>query len=125
MKDLSAEVTLDRPSIRDILLWGLEDWVDLGFARQYVSDEIGAVTTGELREQTLTVVSSLLDAGLMVAGDLRATGFTPWPLEPAAAVARLRKEWIDPEVTLHSGDLCWLQITEAGEALARRMRAER
>ena len=125
MEDPSAEVPLDRPSVRDILLWGLEDWVDFAFARQYVSDEIGAVTAEELREQTLTVVSSLLDAGLMVAGDLRATGFTPWPLDPAAAIARLRTEWVDPEVTLHTGDLCWLQITEAGEALARRMKAER
>jgi hypothetical protein len=124
MEDPSAEVPLDRPSVRDILLWGLEDWVDFAFARQYVSDEIGAVTAEELREQTLTVVSSLLDAGLMVAGDLRATGFTPWPLDPAAAVARLRTEWVDPDVTLHTGDLCWLQITEAGEALARRLKAE-
>jgi hypothetical protein len=117
-------VVLDRESARDMLLWGLEDWVDFAFARQYVSDEIGAVTAEELREQTLTVVSSLLDAGLMVAGDLRATGFTPWPLDPAAAVARLRTEWVDPDVTLHTGDLCWLQITEAGEALARRLKAE-
>jgi hypothetical protein len=116
---------LARESSRDILLWGLEDWVDFAFARQYVSDEVGTVTAEELREQTLSVVSSLLDTGLMVAGDLRATGFTPWPLDPAAAIARLRTEWVDPEVTLHTGDLCWLQITDAGEALARRMKLER
>lgn len=125
MEDPSAEGSLDRPSIRDILLWGLEDWVDFAFARQYVSDEIGPVSAVELREQTLTVVSSLLDAGLMVAGDLRATGFTPWPLEPADAVARIRAEWPVPDVTLHPGDICWLEITRAGDALARRFRADR
>jgi hypothetical protein len=90
-----------------------------------VSDEIGAVTADELREQTLTVVWSLLDAGLMVAGDLRTTGVTPWPLDAAGTVARIRAEWPVPDVTMHSGDICWLEITEAGTALARRIKPER
>ena len=56
----------DHPSVRDILIEGLADWVDLGFARQYVSDEVGDVGPVELREQTLGVLAALLDAGLVV-----------------------------------------------------------
>jgi len=121
MEDPSTSAALGRASVRDILVWGLEDWVDLAFARQYVSDEIGAVPPTELREQTVEVVTQLLDAGLFVAGDLVESGFVPWPLDVAGTVARIRAEWDDPEVTLHSGDICWLQITEAGAALARHL----
>lgn len=121
MEDPSASSTLNRESVRDILSWGLQDWVDFAFARQYVSDEIGVVTPAALREQTLRVVADLLAAGLFVAGDLDRRGFVPWPLDAATAVERIQAEWVDPEVTLHTGDICWLQITEAGRARARRL----
>jgi hypothetical protein len=113
---------LNRESARDILSWGLEDWVDLGFARQYVSDEIGPVSPAELREQTIEVLGALLRAGLLVAGDLTRSGFEAWPEDADAAVARLRAEWAGPEAPLHAGDACWFAITESGEALARRLR---
>ncbi|WP_433782387.1 hypothetical protein ACQPX6_21145 [Actinomycetospora sp. CA-101289] len=113
---------LDRESARDILLWGLEDWVDLAFARQYVSDEIGAASPVELREQTIEVIDALLRAGLLVAGDLTKSGFRAWPEDPSAAITRLRAEWADPGAVLHTGDVCWFEITEAGETLARRLR---
>jgi len=111
--------------VRDILLWGLEDWVDLGFARQYVSDEIGPVSSAELREQTIEVIDDLLRAELLVAGNLTKSGFEAWPEDASAAVTRLRAEWSVPEAPLHAGDACWFEITEAGEAVARRMKAER
>jgi hypothetical protein len=124
MEDSPSE-ELDRVSVRDILLWGLEDWVDLGFARQYVSDEIGSVSPAELREQTIEVIDALLRARLLVAGNLTQSGFEAWAEGPCDAVTRLRAEWSEPDAPLHAGDACWFEITEAGEALARRFEAER
>ncbi|MDF2977915.1 MAG: hypothetical protein K0S40_2643 [Actinomycetospora sp.] len=118
------QAALERPSVQDILVEGLSDWVDIGFARQYVHDEVGEVPAVELREQTLEVIGHLLDAGLVVAGDVW-NGFTPWPLDPEAAVARIRAEWDEPAAELLPGDVCWFQITEAGTALARRIKPER
>ncbi|WP_433782386.1 hypothetical protein ACQPX6_21140 [Actinomycetospora sp. CA-101289] len=114
----------ERESARDILVEGLQDWIDLGFARQYVSDEVGDVPVTELGEQTIGVIEHLLRAGLVVAGDVW-DGFTPWPLDPEATVARIRTEWDQPAAQLLPGDICWFEITESGATLARRIRAER
>lgn len=119
MEGSPAEAALDRESVRDILLWGCEDWVDLAFARQYVSDEIGQVPPAELRRQTIEIVGQLLEADLFVAGDLSASGFAPWPLDARGSVERIRQEWDDATVTMHTGDVCWLQITDEGRALAQ------
>jgi hypothetical protein len=115
---------LDRESARDILVDGLSDWVDVGFARQYVQDEVGDLPAVELREQTIEVIGHLFRAGLVVAGGVR-KGFTPWPLDPEATVARIRTEWDEPAAELLLGGLCWFEITEAGATLARRIKAER
>ena len=117
----SHQPALEQPPSRDVLIEGLSDWVDIGFARQYVKDEIGAVPATELREQTILIIAALLDAGLFVAGDLSRAGFAPWPLGPTGAVARIRDGWHAPDAPLLPGDVCWLQITEDGRALARQL----
>jgi hypothetical protein len=117
----SHQPALERQSSRDVLIEGLSDWVDLGFARQYVKDEVGDITVSELREQTIEVIGALLDAGLFVAGDLSQAGFATWPLGSAEALARIRDEWAAPDAPLRPGDVCWLQITEEGQLLAQRL----
>src|SRR4051794_38807629 len=103
MEDPLTATPLSRASVRDILIWGLDDWVDLGFARQYVKDEIGAVPAAELREQTIHVLAALLDAGLFVAGDLSRAGFATWTLESTEALGRIRKEWDVADAPLRPG----------------------
>jgi hypothetical protein len=56
-------------------------------------------------------------AGLVVARDVW-NGFTSWPLDPEATVARIRTEWDEPAAELLPGDICWLQSTEEGRARA-------
>lgn len=117
----SHRPALERPSARDVLVEGLSDWVDLGFARQYVKDEVGDVPATQLREQTIKVLAALLDAGLFVAGDLSRAGFTAWPLDSSEAIARIRDEWDVADAPLRPGDVGWLQITEDGRAVAQRL----
>jgi len=132
-----------------VLLRGTYDAVSLAEVRFLVSlAEPGDVPYLErepvsLREASLRAIEFLVDHGLMQLGDLEVVGsavpepsegprtrpppvrFEPWAMSNQEALARVRREWWDPEKNLDPGNICWLQNTPAGDEVARRIEAAR
>lgn len=113
-----------------ILLRGIDDWVSLAEARFVVHLANGTDVPYldrdpvALRDATLEAMSILLDHGLARLGDL-GDEFEPWDLAPADAMARVRREWWDPEKDLVPGNICWIENTTAGTELALSIEAAR
>jgi len=104
----------------DLLIGGLNDWADAGWALQS-SRLSGATSTTVLRDATLTLIDEVLREGLMVAGDLVGSEHVPWHGKPEEWVRRIRQEWLDEwgDEVPTPGAIVWLCNTAAGDALAR------
>jgi hypothetical protein len=108
-----------RTSKEDLLVGGLDDWADAGWALQ--SARLSGVTDPvALRDLTLSLIAEVLRDGLMVAGDLVAGEHAPWPGSAEAAADRITREWHDEwgvEVPT-PGAIVWLSNTPAGDEVA-------
>lgn len=101
------------------LISGLDDWV-------YAAEVYGVVRrTGlrhptQLREFSVGLIAEVLTRGWMVAGEYDGHGFSPWEGGVKFALGRICEDWFarrDPEVT--AGEVVWMDLTAAGEALAK------
>lgn len=103
-----------------ILAEGLDDWIAvdtvLGYAR-----EAAARSGTDFEPLATATIDYLIEGGLMVAGDLGAEGFEPWP-EPPAAMARRVTDQCESFDWEPLGAACWLANTAAGDDRARRLR---
>jgi hypothetical protein len=106
----------ERPIMDQILIAGLDDWLDPG---SVVSAVVSAPLTPELtdeesRQMGLGFVVELIAEELVVPGDM-APGwiFTPWTLSPGDALERIATTWIKefPNETLYPGAVAWLELT--------------
>lgn len=104
----------------DLLIGGLDDWADAGWALQSTRLS-GATNLTELRDATLALIADVLREGLMVAGDLVGSKHVPWHGEPQEWVERIRREWLDEwgDEVPTPGAIVWLGNTPAGDAVAR------
>ena len=102
----------------EVLVRGLADYVsaaeviDLG---RETRDE----PAGDSLRSAVGVVSRLIDNNLVVAGDLW-DDFMPWDCSADEAIGRIAHEWTakaDPFVL--PGEIFWLELTSAGEEIAR------
>lgn len=113
-------MNMQRTSIDDLLVGGLDDWADIGWVAQFA--RLSGVGEGaSLRHRTLATVAEVLTKGLMVAGDVVAGEFRPWQLSTADAIARISRSWIE-EWGAHvptPGAIAWLSNTQAGDDVAR------
>ena len=104
----------------EILAEGLDDWVPvdtvIGSAR-----EAAARAGSNFKRLAAATTGYLIEGGLMVAGDLGAEGFEPWP-EPPAAMARRVTDQCESFDWEPLGAACWLANTAAGDDRARRLR---
>jgi hypothetical protein len=106
-------------AISELLESGLADWVSL-------HDVVWLSTRGaidpESRRAVLDVLESLYSEGLMVPGDLGASGFEDWGPPSEGWVTRSEAElarlgWRP------MGAGFWLRLTTTGERVARRLAA--
>ncbi|MFC5137041.1 hypothetical protein ACFPK1_02260 [Actinomycetospora rhizophila] len=81
-------------------------------------------SAADLRAATIAVLTSLVTRGLAELGDLRPR-FEPWSSTAEDALARVRREWWDPEQELRPGNVCWVQNTPAGDEIAHAIEAAR
>jgi hypothetical protein len=104
----------------DLLIGGLDDWADAGWALQSMRLS-GASDPIALRDMTLTLIAEVLDERLMVAGDIVSGNHVPWHESAKEAAERIRREWVNEwgnEVPT-PGAIVWLSNTAAGDEMAR------
>lgn len=108
----------NRTPKEDLLVGGLDDWVDLSWASNSVRD---LVDISNLRTMTIGLVTEVLVEGLMVPGDVDEEGHRPWQCSPGVAIERIAREWLRDwgEELPTPGAIVWLANTEAGDAIAR------
>ncbi|MBA3464864.1 MAG: hypothetical protein H0T46_33330 [Deltaproteobacteria bacterium] len=99
----------------EVLARGLADWVD-------VSEVVWVVTKSRLsanvKALAVQVVTELVSAGLMCAGDLTEHGFVAWDLSPTAALHRIHTEWEALGRRPELSEICWFSNTEEGDQRA-------
>lgn len=104
----------------DLLVGGLDDWADVGWALQSArlaeaSDPVA------LRDATLSLIAEVLSQSLMVAGDIVAGEHVPWHGKAEEHAERIRREWLDEwgDEVPTPGAIVWLSNTSAGDEIAR------
>jgi hypothetical protein len=106
-----------RTPLEELVAATADDWSDVGWVYSTCLDF--ATGPDQVRALALSTIEEGLVQGLLVAGDLTASGFQPWDLEPAAAQARIRGEWLRTTVIPEPTTIAWFDLTPAGEALAQ------
>ena len=93
-----------------------DDWVGLWLLLDYAHDELG-LEGDSLRAEVIATIQ-IVEAQLVEVGDVTAPGgFRPWALASDQVVEAIRRRWI-PSLAIQMGDVCWLNNTSAGDALA-------
>ena len=115
---------MNRTPKEDVLVGGLDDWACAGWV--YGSTRLSGIVDPESR-RTLSIglIAELLVEGLMVPGDVDDHGFRPWDLAVGASVERIAKLWLNEwsDEIPPPGAVVWLENTEVGDAIARRVLA--
>ena len=98
---------------RDLLLReAAGDHLGLWKAMWLVRDELGPSEADD-KEPVIGVLSGLLEDGLLVAGFPKCRlDFEPWEVEPAEAVARIRREWDELGRDPSIAEIAWFDVTE-------------
>jgi hypothetical protein len=104
--------------IDELLLRGLDDWLQLAEVVSVVGSADPALSNDEKKVRTLEVVIEMLDGGLVEAGDVTADGFVSWQLSPTMAINTIVDRWSRLEGMPGIGEVCWLANTAAGDAAA-------
>ena len=104
--------------IDDLLCRGADDWVTAAEVA-WISRSIGgALTDDDVFTLSVDLIRSVLNDGLMDAGDVTDGGFFEWLLPPNGAVARIEDSWRQLGGLLTSGRF-------AGSRLPQRVELER
>lgn len=109
--------TGDRRAIAELLREGLDDWVPLHNVI-WQSREASSSSGDDFRKIVEAVVASVIAEGLMVAGDVGATGFEAWTGTPHELVARVVDQCREFDWKPMSAG-CWFANTPEGDRLAR------
>lgn len=111
-----------RPPRDEVLLLGLVDWVPLERVHQAVVEADPQRPPAQTQRQTLNLIHDLASEGLFTIGDLTGEGlrFAPWAMTIDQSLPRIRDVYVDgfdnPD---HWFWFCWLDLTEAGAAVAQ------
>lgn len=99
----------------------VEDYTDLSFYVAFVEEAFGASDPLELMFYTAAIVHSLLEEGLVRAGDLTEEGFFPWDGNVDSVVGRIITAWRELGRPPHLWEIVWFDATEKGEAYAEEL----
>lgn len=109
------------PIARDVLLAGLDDWVQLTEVVAWVRDDHpeGFADVSSLADAVDRVLAELVNDGLVVAGSVtEVDGFVPWELPVAATLERVRLGLLATDGEPGMGEVAWFELTPAGRAAA-------
>lgn len=107
---------------KDVLTEGLEDYVGLWQVARRVRESLRLSEANEVRQAVVDRLRPLFEGGHVEAGELASNGgFSAWKRQGQDAVERIDREWRrlghDPNIS----DICWLNNTALGDAVARRL----
>ena len=114
----------NRTPKEDLLVEGLADWVDAGWALG-CTDLAGVADLSVRRALAIGIIAEVIVEGLMVPGDADEQGHHPWPHSAGEAVERIVREWLAewPDDVPTPGAVVWLANTVAGDEIGRRVLA--
>ena len=114
----------NRSPKEDLLVEGLADWVDAGWALGS-TDLAGVADLSVRRALAIGIIAEVIVEGLMVPGDADEQGHHPWPHSAGEAVERIVREWLAewPDDVPTPGAVVWLANTVAGDEIGRRVLA--
>jgi hypothetical protein len=118
-KPTPPDFDLER-AVANALYRGLDDWL-MAYDTAWAAHVGGASNIPAKKEGALAVVESLLKRGYAVAGDVSASGFTPWEGSVEEVLHRTTALWPDDDDP--GLGLFWLALTEAGTAAAEAVKA--
>ncbi len=87
-------MTTERTPRDDLLVGGLYDWADAGWALESARLP-GETDPAALRDLTLELIADVLRSGLMVPGDVVGDEHVPWHGSADDAARRITCEWLD------------------------------
>lgn len=104
----------------DLLVGGLDDWVDPGWAANSVVMN-GHRSAATLRDATLSLIAEAIKDATMIAGDLLGNEHVPWHGTPEDWIDRIEREWRETwgDELPTPGAIVWLNNTPKGDAVAR------
>jgi len=114
-------LTTNDALLDEILVRGLDDWIQACEVQSCTIEVCGAHTGDEMRRLSLAIIRHALELGLVRVGDVTTGAFRPWPGDVDAIVRRVEREWMALEDGPNLGDVCWLANTPAGDERARRV----
>ena len=112
-----------------ILLEGLRDYQSMWELAKHIRRKLGpSADADRVRRTVLQALRPLVEGGYAEFGQLarvdQFSELTPWSLRGKSAIDELERKWIqlgrDPEI----GELAWLQLTSAGEEVARQLESQ-
>ena len=104
--------------IQALLGRGRDDWVMAADVAWIARDIGGADSDDEVRSASLGLIERALRDELMRIGDVTDGGFFPWKASPDQALRRVEASWLELGRSPDLGEVCWLENTEKGDALA-------
>jgi hypothetical protein len=106
--------------IEDLLLRGLDDWIQAAAVASVSHTVGGAQSHGERRELSLRLIRRLLESGLAKAGMVKEEeGFVPWDISVDEAMQRIEADWSMRPTGPGLGEVCWLSLTKEGLSRAQ------
>lgn len=114
-------MTTGLDQIKDyVLTQGVDDWVQLMDVAWSSSQAFPEAARPDKIARGTEAIKLLLEGGLIRVGDVRrGEGFVAWDVSPGQAADRIEAEWTSLPEEPSLGDICWIELTEAGDAQAK------
>lgn len=118
------DITELRPPLlrAEFLIDCQEDYCGVWDVYARVRSALGAGDSSESRDATLAVIHDFLESGLFRLGVADGRNFVPRIGSNEQLLNELTDEWNRLPGPPSVGDLCWLDLTEAGDEVATRLR---
>ena len=107
--------------IAELLLRGLDDWVDATEVAWVAKAVGGARGEREVRDLAFRIIEQLLGENLMIVGMVTETGFNAWTVPANEALGRIKGEWRALPQGPGLGEICWLSLTKEGARRANEL----
>jgi hypothetical protein len=117
---------MNRALHNELLDRGLSDMLQLSEMASVAKHHLGgSPSEGEIMRETTGVISELMGSGYAIVGDVaRDEGLLcvqSWGLGAAETIKRVEDEWRALGRMPNLGEVCWLELTDAGRAKAREL----
>jgi hypothetical protein len=115
---------MKRDILKELLDRGLSDMLQLGEVAWVARRDLGgSPDEADVIRATTEAIGELLGSGWAIVGDVvRDEGLLcvqSWGLSAAETIKRLEDEWRALGGMPNLGEVCWLELTDAGRAEAR------